>query len=289
MIRRERFIAWSYVLPTVVIILALTIFPLVYSLRLSFCRWDMTTFGSHPQFIGLKNYARLFIDGRFYNAVTKTGIIVISALVAQTLLGVGVALLLHRKFRGRGILIAIFLIPLMISEIAAALCWGLIYDATFGPLNEILVMFHLTIKRVVWLVDHPLLSIITADIWQWSSFIMLITLAALQALPRDPYEAAVLDGASSWQIFRFMTLPLITPIVAIGVILRAMDAVKLFDKVYILTHGGPGSASETVTYYIYLQAFRFWNLPYASAISFILLAIIVALITLFFKVVQIEE
>lgn len=289
MIRRERFIAWSYVLPTVVIILALTIFPLVYSLRLSFCRWDMTTFGSHPQFIGLKNYARLFIDGRFYNAVTKTGIIVTSALVAQTLLGVGVALLLHRRFRGRGILIAIFLIPLMISEIAAALCWGLIYDATFGPLNEILVMFHLTIKRVVWLVDHPLLSIITADIWQWSSFIMLITLAALQALPRDPYEAAVLDGASSWQIFRFMTLPLITPIVAIGVILRAMDAVKLFDKVYMLTHGGPGSASETVTYYIYLQAFRFWNLPYASAISFILLATIVALITLFFKVVQIEE
>jgi len=288
-IGRERFIAWSYVLPTVIIILALTIFPLVYSLRLSFCRWDMTTFGSHPQFIGLKNYARLFIDGRFYNAVTKTGIIVISALVAQTLLGVGVALLLHRRFRGRGILIAIFLIPLMISEIAAALCWGLIYDATFGPLNEILVMFHLTIKRVVWLVDHPLLSIITADIWQWSSFIMLITLAALQALPRDPYEAAVLDGASSWQIFRFMTLPLITPIVAIGVILRAMDAVKLFDKVYMLTHGGPGSASETVTYYIYLQAFRFWNLPYASAISFILLAIIVALITLFFKVVQIEE
>lgn len=289
MIGRERFIAWSYVLPTVIIILALTIFPLVYSLRLSFCRWDMTTFGSHPQFIGLKNYARLFIDGRFYNAVTKTGIIVISALVAQTLLGVGVALLLHRRFRGRGILIAIFLIPLMISEIAAALCWGLIYDATFGPLNEILVMFHLTIKRVVWLVDHPLLSIITADIWQWSSFIMLITLAALQALPRDPYEAAVLDGASSWQIFRFMTLPLITPIVAIGVILRAMDAVKLFDKVYMLTHGGPGSASETVTYYIYLQAFRFWNLPYASAISFIVLAIIVALITLFFKVVQIEE
>lgn len=289
MIRRERFIAWSYVLPTVIIILALTIFPLVYSLRLSFCRWDMTTFGSHPQFIGLKNYARLFIDGRFYNAVTKTGIIVISALVAQTLLGVGVALLLHRRFRGRGILIAIFLIPLMISEIAAALCWGLIYDATFGPLNEILMMFHLTVKRVAWLVDHPLLSIITADIWQWSSFIMLITLAALQALPRDPYEAAVLDGASSWQIFRFMTLPLITPIVAIGVILRAMDAVKLFDKVYMLTHGGPGSASETVTYYIYLQAFRFWNLPYASAISFILLAIIVALITLFFKVVQIEE
>lgn len=289
MIRRERFIAWSYVLPTVVIILALTIFPLVYSLRLSFCRWDMTTFGSHPQFIGLKNYARLFIDGRFYNALTKTGIIVISALVAQTLLGVGVALLLHRKFRGRGILIAIFLIPLMISEIAAALCWGLIYDATFGPLNEILMMFHLTVKRVVWLVDHPLLSIITADIWQWSSFIMLITLAALQALPRDPLEAAMLDGASSWQIFRFMTLPLITPIVAVGVILRAMDAVKLFDKVYILTHGGPGSVSETVTYYIYLEAFRFWDLPYASAISFILLAIVVALITLFFKVVQIEE
>ncbi len=289
MIRRERFIAWSYVLPTVTIILALIIFPLIYSLRLSFCRWDMTAFGSHPQFIGLKNYVRLFIDTRFYNALTKTGIIVISALVAQTLLGVGVALLLHRKFRGRGILIAIFLMPIMISEIAAALCWGLIYDATFGPLNEILMMFHLTVKRVVWLVDHPLLSIITADIWQWSSFIMLVTLAGLQVLPRNPYEAAMLDGASSWQIFRFITLPLITPIVAVGVILRAMDAVKLFDKVYILTHGGPGSVSETVTYYIYLEAFRFWDLPYASAISFILLAIIVALITLFFKVVQIEE
>lgn len=289
MIGKKRFIAWSFILPTVIIILALIIFPLIYSLRLSFCRWDMTTFGSHPQFIGLKNYARLFIDGRFYNAVTKTGIIVISALVAQTLLGVGVALLLHREFRGRGVLIAIFLVPVMISEIAAALAWGLIYDATFGPLNEILMMFHLTVKRVVWLVDHPLLSIITADIWQWSSFIMLITLAALQALPRDPLEAAMLDGASSWQIFRFMTLPLITPIVAVGVILRAMDAVKLFDKVYILTHGGPGSVSETVSYYIYLEAFRFWDLPYASAISFILLAIIVALITLFFKVVQIEE
>jgi len=286
---KEKITAWLYVLPVIFILGGLTIFPLFYSLRLSFTRWDMTAFGSVPQFAGVVNYIRLFLDARFYNALQKTAIIVTGVIIAQTLLGMGVALLLNREFKARSILIALFLIPTMMSEIAAALCWGLIFDATYGPLNEILVIFNITPKHIFCLVDHPLLSIIIADVWQWSPFIMLVTLAGLQALPKAVYEAAMLDGASGWRLFRFITLPLITPIMAVGVILRSMDAVRMFGKIYMLTHGGPGSASETVAYYTYLEAFRFWDLPYASAMSFILLVIVVILITLFFKLMQIEE
>jgi len=249
----------------------------------------MTSFGAKPHFIGLGNFAQLFTDTRFFHDIGRTAIMVVSALIVESLLGFGVALLLNRKFKGRGVLLAAFLMPVMVSEVTAGLIWGLIFGATFGPLNRIIALLHLSKKPVAWLVNYPLFSIIIADIWQWSPFIMLITLAGLQALPVGPYEAAMLDGASGWQIFRFITVPLMVPILGVAVVLRSMDLVKMFGKIYMMTRGGPGTASETITYYIYLQAFSFWNLPYAAALSFILLAIITFFITYFFKIITIEE
>jgi len=289
MLERKRLIAWFYVLPVIIVLIFLIIFPLFYSLYLSFTRWDMTSFGAKPHFIGFGNFAQILTDARFFYDLGRTAIMVVSALMVETLLGFGVALLLTRKFKGRGAVLAAFLMPVMVSEVTAGLIWGLIFGTTFGPLNRIIALLHLTKKPVDWLVNYPLLSLIIADIWQWSPFIMLITLAGLQALPSGPYEAAMLDGASGWQIFRFITVPLMVPIVGVAVVLRGMDLVKLFGKIYMMTRGGPGTASETITYYIYLQAFSFWNLPYAAALSFILLAIITFLITYFFKIVTVEE
>jgi len=257
MLEKKKLISWLYVIPVIVILISLIIFPLLYSLYLSFTQWDMTSFGAKPHFIGIGNFAQIFTDRRFFYDLGRTAVVVIGALIVETLLGFGVALLLNRKFKGRGILLAAFLMPVMVSEVTA----GLI----------------------------PLLSVIIADIWQWSPFIMLITMAGLQALPSTPYEAAMLDGASGWQILKFITLPLITPILGVAVVLRSMDLIKMFGKIYMLTKGGPGTASETITYYIYLQAFSFWNLPYAAALSFILLAIVTFFITYFFKMITVEE
>ncbi|MCD6083826.1 sugar ABC transporter permease [Candidatus Aerophobetes bacterium] len=289
MLEKKKLISWLYVIPVIVILISLIIFPLLYSLYLSFSQWDMTSFGAEPHFIGIGNFAQIFTDRRFFYDLGRTAVVVIGALIVETLLGFGVALLLNRKFKGRGILLAAFLMPVMVSEVTAGLIWGLIFDATFGPLNQIIAMLHLAKKPIVWLVDHPLLSVIIADIWQWSPFIMLITMAGLRALPPSPYEAAMLDGASGWQILKFITLPLITPILGVAVVLRSMDLIKMFGKIYMLTKGGPGTASETITYYIYLQAFSFWNLPYAAALSFILLAIVTFFITYFFKMITVEE
>jgi len=247
------------------------------------------SFASTPQFCGIANYIHIFQDIRFVFSLGRTAILVFMSVTFEILLGVGVALLFNRNFRGKVLLLSLCLIPMMISEIAAALSWGLIFDALHGPLNQILLNLHIISKRIEWLKYYPLRCIIIADIWQWSPFIMLVTLAGLQALPRAPYEAAMLDGASGWQQFRFITLPLLIPILGVGIILRVMDAIKMFGKIYVLTGGGPGTASENIAYYIYLQAFRFWDLPYASTLSFLLLGIVIVLTTIFFKIIRIEE
>lgn len=279
---------WLLVIPVVVVLVSLVIFPLIYSLVLSFCKWNLMM-GSEPKFAGFLNYFRFSRDARLHNAFLNTAILVVSVVGLQTLLGFGVAYLLNKPFRGRAALLAFFLIPMAISPIAAALNWGLMLNATYGIINALLQRLHITKKYVDWLTSYPRFSIIMADLWQWSPFVMLICLAGLQALPEEPYEAARLDGASPSQLFLYITLPLMTPILGVAVILRTMDAIaRLFEKVYLLTQGGPGVASENLSYYIYQQAFIFWDIGYACAISFLVLVVVILLINVFVKLIRIE-
>lgn len=260
--------AWAMALPAALILFAITIYPLIYSLRISFFRYDLTS-GADPAFIGLDNYARLlFEDPRFWGSLGKTSYLVVAGILIQLVLGLGLASLLVRLQRSRAIITALMMVPVMMAPVVVATQGMVIFNAQYGPLNYL--FNRVGLPGFVWLGDRgvALQTILLTDVWQWTPFIAIIMAAGMTALPRELHEAAAVDGASAWQHFRLVTLPLLQPLIIIVVLLRLMDIFKMFDYVYVLTRGGPGSATETLSYYNYLQGLQFFSFGYAAAMSF---------------------
>ncbi len=282
--RRIRWAPILFVLPAIVLLLAITIFPLLMDLWLMFQSWELTTsFPAH--FVGLDNFVTILTqDGRFWNAMENTGFLVVVGVGLQVLLGVGLALLLNQIGRTRTFLVSLFLIPVMIAPVVAGFQFRMIYNDQNGPLNYLLQLATGGLVRgYAWIADPAvaLISIMITDIWQWTPFMILITLAGLQAIPVELREAAEVDGASGWQAFWRITLPLLLPVIIIGILIRLMDAFKLFDIIYQLTGGGPGSVTETIAYYTYLQGFKFFSLGYTAAMSVIQLIVIIVVSQIF--------
>lgn len=280
-------IRWTpilFVLPAVVLLLSITIFPLLMDLWLMFQSWELTT--SFPaQFVGLQNFVTILTqDLRFWNAMKNTGILVVLGVGIQVVLGVGLALLLNQMGRTRSAFVSLFLIPVMIAPVVAGFQFRMIYNDQNGPLNYLLQLATGgAVRGYAWIADPQvaLYSIMITDIWQWTPFMILIVLAGLQAIPIELREAAEVDGATGWQAFWDITLPLLLPVIVIGILIRLMDAFKLFDIVYQLTGGGPGSVTETIAYYTYLQGFKFFSLGYTAAMSMIQLVVIIVVSQIF--------
>jgi multiple sugar transport system permease protein len=282
---RRRSVGILFVLPAALTLLAITIFPLIYELRLVFMSWELTT-NAPPQFVGLQNLIRvLFQDERFWASMRVTGTLIVLGVAIQLSIGTGLALLLNRLAgRLRTPLVSIFLIPVMIAPVVAGFQFRMIYHDQFGPLNYLIELITFGQWRgFAWIADPKvaLFSILMTDVWQWTPFLMLIVLAGLQSIPLELYEAAEVDGASAWQMFWRITVPLLLPVVVIGILIRAMDSFKLFDIVYLVTGGGPGNVTETISFYTYLQGFKFFSLGYTAAMAFIQL-IVITLIAQFF-------
>ena len=284
--KQERDVARLMVLPAVGLLFLVTIAPLLFSLGVSFTNLQ---FGS-PQpmrWIGLDNYLKLATkDARFLDALGHTLLLAGAGVVTQTVLGYIIASLLFRIRRGRTILLSAILIPSVISQVVAGWQGRMIFNASYGPLNDILA--RCGIKGPAWLASQQtaLTSIFLTDTWQWTPFLALIILAALQSQPHDIVEAARLDGAHGWSMFRFVTVPLILPVTGIGILLRGVDLFKTFDLVYILTQGGPGNSSETLTFFTYVQGFKFFNPSYASAMSFIQLILVTIAAKMFLSFIR---
>ncbi len=272
------------VLPAVLLLLAITIFPLIYELRLCFLSWELTT-NFPPEFVGLKNFADvLFRDERFWNALKNTLILIVFGVAIQSGLGTGLAVLLNRLSRWRTFVTSLFLIPVMIAPVVSGMQWVMIYHDKFGPLNYIIQLLSgFRLHGYAWIANPgvALISIMITDVWQWTPFVILIVLAGLQSIPVELYEAAEVDGSSGWQSFWYITLPLLVPILIIGVLIRMMDSFKLFDIVYLLTKGGPGSATETISFYTYLKGFKFFSLGYTAALAFVQLIVITVIAQVF--------
>jgi multiple sugar transport system permease protein len=235
------------------------------------------------QFVGVDNFARLLSDSQFHIGLWNTIVFTVAAVTTEFLLGLGLALLLDKYIRRLTFLKTMLMIPMMLPPIAVAITWKLIYEPQFGVLNEI--MFQLGLPLQAWAGDANLamFSIIVADVWQWTPFIFLLMLAGLASLPQEPYEAAALDGASSWRQFWDLTIPFLKPVIAIALLLRAMDALRLFDLVFILTGGGPADRTKVLSLYIYQVAYRFVDPGYAAAISLFVLFVTIALSTWFIR------
>lgn len=254
-----------WIAPALALLILLSAWPLVFSVRVSL--QDQNGFWT------LAHFARMATDRIFLIAVWQTVLLTAVALTAELLLGLSLAILVDSLPRFRGVFRAGMLAPMLVPPIVAAVVWRLMFNPQFGAINGTLRVLGIDTTGLTWTSGEAsaLASVVLVDIWEWTPFLFLVLSAGLQAIPPDPVEAARLDGANSWQVFRDVKLPLLKPVIALAVMLRAMDLVRIFDQIWILTQGGPGYATETVSLYIYRNAFRFFNFGYAAAMSFFVL------------------
>ena len=285
---RKRWRVYLYILPTTIIILTITLFPLLYTVYISFFDYLMQT--RSMTFAGVSNFVNLLQDERFYESLLVTLKIGLPALGLEVLIGFGLALLLSSIARGKGLLVSVLATPVMIPTTAAAMSFQMLYMPPWGPLNHILAFFVGHPVEIDWLGSKmAAYSVVIADVWQMTPFIMLIMLAGLSSVSEELYEAARIDGATAWANFRYITLPLVRFPLFVAVLLRAIDLFKMFDLVYVMTHGGPAGATETVSFYAYQIGIEFLRVGYGATIALVLLFIIVMLAQRLVKLMQLGE
>ncbi len=272
--------------PTVILILLLSIFPLIFSLVVSFLSWDLSRLQGGIRFAGLGNFITLVNDGRFWNTTRVTVFFVVGAVALEYVLGLGVALLLNQISRFRRIFVVIFLMPMMLTPAAVGYTGRMLFNEGQGPVNDIIQLLGGPVIPWISKRAFALPSLMLIDAWEWTPFMMIVLFAGLQSLPLEVFEAARVDGASGLQIFRHITFPMLLPVSLSVIIIRGLEAFKLFDIAAVMTGGGPGTATETVTMYAYQVAMKNGNLGYASAIAYSLLIMIVIFSIVFLNMLR---
>jgi multiple sugar transport system permease protein len=277
----EKRMKYALIVPVVVFILVVAIFPLLFSLFMMLSIWQPGTGGI--KFVGFANFKAIGQDARFWHALWLSFVYVAILLSLELTLGTLIATVLQKEIGGRNFFRVSYMLPMLLSPVAVSYIWKMIFDYNRGPANHLLSFF--AIKPVEWLSGEisAIMSLVIVDVWQWTPFMILTILAAFEALPEELFEAAVVDGASPVKIFQKITLPLALPVVVTIVLLRTIDAFKVFDTVYILTGGGPGTATELLNFYIYLRGFRAFDLGYGTAMSWAQLIIIIAMFMFFIR------
>lgn len=268
-----------FLLPAVIWVLLFTIFPMLYALSTTV--WSFR-FGVRNQFVWFDNFVRLFTDSNLHNGLRVTLTFVAVTVTIQMLLGFGLALLLNREIRGKNVLRALMILPLFATPVAMGYLGITMFYEESGPINGFIQA--LGGNKIAWL-SNPfwaLIAVILIDIWQWTPFVFLVSLAGLQGLPQDLYEAAKVDGAGGWQLFRKITLPLIAPTLWLILLLRLVDAFKVFDIPMSLTLGGPGRATEVYSMFTYRTGLRFFDHGFAATQGLLLLVIVSIIVSLLF-------
>lgn len=269
------------VAPLQLLLWFLLIVPTLIVLYLSLVNWQpiMGVDWWQAPWAWFRNYARVIHDVRFWEALLRTVAIVVVAVSLEFLLGLGLALLFGQDFPGKRVLTSILLYPMMLPWVVVGLVFYLLFLER-GPVNYLIALLFGPQATFDWLgVPVAALSVVVlADIWQWTPFMFLILYSGLGALPREPREAAMTLGASGWQIFRYITLPLLRPIIVVASVIRALEAFKIFDLVFIITRGGPGTATESISLYIYLLSAVYGQLSYAAAMA-VLILLLIAVVT----------
>ena len=268
---RAKWLYWALIAPTAVFALAMTILPLGYSLLTSFHEYRL---GKPPLFVGLQNYVTLLSDRNFHESLVTTLVFTVVSTGMEFVLGLGLALLLKEEFRFQSVIRSSLIIPMVIAPVVVGIIWRLLYNADVGLFS--FAVQALTGKNLSVLSSTALAlpALILVDIWEWTPFMFLILLAGIQSLPQEPFEAARVDGASPWNVFVHLTLPMLRPVIVVAILIRALDAFTVFDQVFVLTQGGPGTATEVATLMIYKTAFRFSQYGYGAAMAMALLVMV---------------
>ena len=278
-------------MPALVFAIIVTQLPFLVTLWYSLQSWNLVRPGSE-QFVGLQNYVDVFADSTFRSAAWHTILLTGGCVVIAMLLGIGLAVLLDREFAGRGVVRTLLITPFLLMPVASALLWKyMMFDPVYGIINFVLAPFGA--GETDWVTSYPLGSIIIALVWQWTPFMMLLVLAGLQAQPKEVLEAAQVDGANRWRTFVFVTLPHLRRYIELAVLLGAIYVVNTFDQIYMMTQGGPGTASANLPFYIYQRAFLGFDVGQAAAMGVVVVVgtIIVSTLALrlIFKSFEVEE
>jgi multiple sugar transport system permease protein len=269
-----------YLLPGALLLGGVTLFPLVWVIWLSLQRHSLLE--AQPHFVGLGNYLRMATDGRFWNALGNTAYFTGVSVALELVLGLTVALLLHRVGRGKGLLYGIVLLPWVVPTAVSARMWEWMYNADIGVLNYILGSQINWLGSPVWAVHAAIMM----DVWKTTPFVALLLIAGLHSIPRDLYRAAAIDGASAFMVLRRITLPLLAPFILVALVFRTIDAFRVFDTIYVLTGGGPADTTETLSLYAYKMLFQALEFGYGSAIAVAVFGCVALATVLYAKLMQ---
>lgn len=286
-LRRE---AYMFASPALFLIVAFVIFPLAYSFYLTFQNYDLAI-GPPSEYVGLENYQEMLADTRFWRSWINTFLIIFPAITVQLLLGLGIALLLNRPIRGRAFITSLLIIPSMVSPVSAAMVWRMLYGVKYGGINNALMQAGLLDVYFDWFASpaRAIFSIVAVEVWHNTSFMMIVLLAGLQSIPQELYEAGEVDGASPWQRFWYITLPLLKFTMIVALLIRMIDLTKIFGLIYLLTFGGPAGSTQTVAFTTYLSGFQDFRISYASTLSYVIVAGVFILTLIFQKVSRFRE
>ena len=283
----ERAFLWVCLVPVLVFLAIVAVAPTTAAIIDSFRELSLLSFGARGEFIGFENYRELLSsDKKFFTAVWHTCLFVVVVVPIEFCGGLAIALWINREFRGRRLILTLIMIPTVIAPIVVGLIWYLFFLPTFGLFTQGLNDLGLFRDTGVFSTPESALAVLMLiDIWEWTPFVMLILLAGLTAMPKAPIEAATLDGASRRQVLWYVQIPLLRPLIVIALLLRSIDASKIFDTVYVLTGGGPGDSTEMVTTFAHRTSFMTWNLGYGAAICLVLAFASLVMAAIFYRVV----
>lgn len=279
-----RGVSAGFLAPALILLLLVVVGPFFFTVALSFTDLSYALPDRNGDFVGFANYRRLMQDDPvFWDSFFTTLRFVATAVTIELLLGFAIAMLIVSYIRRQRVILTLILVPMMLAPVAVGLLWKLLLQGDFGMVTHYLRVVGLLASDRAVFSDPGLarLAIVLIDVWQWTPFVTLVLLAGLLGLPRAPFEAAIMDGAGRWRIFRDMTLPLLRPILALVVLLRGIDAFKEFDKVFILTGGGPGTSTELLSIYTYRVNFRDWDLGYGAVCAFMVYLVVLILCAFF--------
>ena len=275
------FYRYLFLLPALLTLVAVIIFPLLYTIRISFSGWNVAN--ASLNFIGFDNYANVLQDKRFWESLATLALTAITSVALEFVIGLGLALLLWQEGKGGRFFRVLFLLPMMVTPVIMSVVWQTIFHESLGPVNDLLQRVGL--PPVLWLTEYPqaFFAVIIAEVWQWTPFVFILLLAGLKALPHEPFEAASVDGASVLQTFWHITFQLLRPFIASVLLIRSIEASKIMETVYVLTSGGPGTSTETTSYYIFIAGLRDFKIGYAASLSIVYLLLMTIALTLIAK------
>jgi len=279
---------WVLLAPALLFVGAMALFPLGYSLILSFREWKLAKSSTAGDFVGLSNYTNLLTDDSdFFEAIRVTGIFIAADVLITVAVALAGALLLHRAGRLNSLARTLLILPFVMSPALIGISFRFFLNAEYGVLAHVVGWLVPAMKDTVWLADSTLsmAAVVASDVWHWAPYMTLVMLGGLASIPGETQEAARIDGASSWAVFRDITWPQLLPVVSVILVLKTVFALKAFDTIYTLTNGGPGNSTKTLAYFVYEQGFNYYDMGYAAASAYLLTAVLLVMAGFYLRLI----